>query len=85
MCAAPDRGDMLAQAGSLGEQLRTPVPRDLLTGRGPFTDVVLAGLGGSAAGGRLAVALLAADLRMPVSRRRRHRPAGLGGPPRSSS
>ena len=32
-----DGPDMLAQAGALGDQLRTPVPRGLLDGRGPFT------------------------------------------------
>jgi glucose/mannose-6-phosphate isomerase len=67
MSLPPDPGDMLAQAGALGAQLRAPVARDLLAGRGPFTDVVLAGLGGSAAGARLAVALLEPELRMPVA------------------
>ena len=65
--ATPREGDMLDQAGAFGEQLRAPVPGDLLRGRGPFTDVVLAGLGGSAAGARLAVALLESGLRMPVA------------------
>jgi glucose/mannose-6-phosphate isomerase len=67
MSPPPDRGDMLAQAGALGDQLRAPIADGLLRDRGPFTDVLLAGLGGSAAGARLAVALLEAELRMPVA------------------
>ncbi len=59
--------DMLAQAGALGDQLRTPVPRGLLEGRGPFRHVLLAGLGGSAAGARLAAGLLQERLRVPVA------------------
>jgi len=36
-----EKPDLLAQAGALGDQLRTPVPRGLLEGRGPFRNVLL--------------------------------------------
>lgn len=59
---------MLDQAAAFGEQLRSaaPLARGLLRGRGPFRSVLLAGLGGSAAGARLAVAMLDHDLTVPV-------------------
>ena len=55
----PEPPDMLAQAGALGDQLRhARAARPAATARGPFRDVLLAGLGGSAAGARLAAGLL---------------------------
>ena len=59
---------MHAQAMALGAQLRTaaPLARGALAGAGPFRNVALCGLGGSAAGGRLAAALLAEELSLPV-------------------
>src|SRR4051794_13042964 len=63
---APDT--MHAQALALGDQLRSaaPLARGALDGAGPFRNVCLCGLGGSAAGARLATALLADDLALPV-------------------
>ena len=60
---------MVDQARMFGAQLRAaaPLARGLLTGRGPFDNVAFCGLGGSAAGGRLAVALLDDELRVPVA------------------
>lgn len=63
---APDT--MHGQALALGSQLRAaaPLARGALAGGGPFRNVALCGLGGSAAGARLAVALLADELTIPV-------------------
>ena len=59
---------MHGQAMALGAQLRAaaPLARGALAGAGPFRNVALCGLGGSAAGGRLAAALLADVLALPV-------------------
>ena len=59
---------MHGQAMALGAQLRVaaPLARGALAGAGPFRNVALCGLGGSAAGGRLAAALLADVLALPV-------------------
>jgi glucose/mannose-6-phosphate isomerase len=59
---------MHGQALALGDQLRSaaPLARGVLDGAGPFRNVCLCGLGGSAAGARLATALLADDLELPV-------------------
>ncbi len=60
---------MTAQAAAFGDQLRdaAPLARGVLDGRGPFRNVLLCGLGGSAAGGRLAVEMMAPSLRLPVA------------------
>ncbi len=65
---------MHGQAMALGAQLRAaaPLARGALAGAGPFRNVALCGLGGSAAGGRLAASLLADVLTLPVEV-----PAGL--------
>ncbi len=59
---------MHGQAMALGAQLRAaaPLAQGALRGAGPFRNVALCGLGGSAAGGRLAAALLADQLQVPV-------------------
>ncbi len=59
---------MHGQALALGAQLRAaaPLAQGALQGAGPFRNVALCGLGGSAAGGRLAAALLADQLQLPV-------------------
>ena len=59
---------MHGQAMALGAQLRAaaPLAQGALRGAGPFRNVALCGLGGSAAGGRLAAALLADQLQLPV-------------------
>jgi len=68
---------MRGQALALGDQLRSaaPLARGALDGAGPFRNVCLCGLGGSAAGARLATALLAEDLALPVDI-----PVGVGLP-----
>jgi glucose/mannose-6-phosphate isomerase len=73
--APPDT--MRAQALALGDQLRSaaPLARGALDGAGPFRNICLCGLGGSAAGARLATALLAEDLALPVDI-----PVGVGLP-----
>ncbi len=56
----------VAQAAMFATQLRTAPPPGLLAGRSGFRAVALCGLGGSAAGGRLAVSLLGDQLAVPV-------------------
>jgi glucose/mannose-6-phosphate isomerase len=60
---------MLGQARAFADQLRAaePLARGLLAGHPPFSAIVFCGLGGSAAGARLAVGLLEDRLRVPVA------------------